>query len=71
MGDHQTERRQERDPEGTLKPERVQKQPAPAGGTYKSERVERGGHQREGQASPRGYEEPATAPERATDTPAT
>lgn len=66
MGDRQRGRYQKRDPEGSLKPERVQKRPAPAEGTLKPERV-----QREGLASPRGYEEPAAAPVQGVDAPAT
>ncbi len=70
MGDPQAERREERGPEGTLKPERVQKQPAPAGGTPEPERGRRGDPRRERQPGPHGYEEPA-APKRAADAPAT
>lgn len=39
MKDDRAERREGNEPEGTLKPERVQKQP-PAGGSLKPERVQ-------------------------------
>ncbi len=68
MADDPIEPREERAPEGSLKPERVQKQPAPAGGNLKPERVQREGRRRKPRPGAREYGEPAA--DRGTGPPA-
>lgn len=69
MGDYPIERREERAPEGALKPERVQKRPAPAAETLEPERVQPEGRPGERRPDAREHDEPAA--DRGAGAPAT